>query len=89
MVVVTAFGCIIAAAGEIKFAVIGFVCQVSAVIVGLISSNGIGSDFQVESVRLVLVQIILKDYKLDPLSSISMYAPVSRITCCRGITAYK
>ncbi|KAI9633697.1 triose-phosphate transporter family-domain-containing protein [Dioszegia hungarica] len=62
VVVVTAFGCIIAAAGEIKFAFIGFVCQVAAVVV--------------ESIRLVLVQVILKDHKLDPLSSIAMYAPV-------------
>jgi hypothetical protein len=35
VVVVTAFGCIIAAAGEIKFAMIGFMCQVAAVVVSL------------------------------------------------------
>lgn len=30
-----------------------------------------------ESCRLVLIQILLKDYKMDPLASIYMYAPVS------------
>lgn len=49
-------GCSIAASGELKFSMFGFMSQTGAVIV--------------ESARLVLNQILLKDYKTDPLSRI-------------------
>lgn len=35
-----------------------------------------GNRHQVESTRLVMIQVLLKDLKLDPLSSIAMYSPV-------------
>lgn len=35
-----------------------------------------GADVQVESCRLVLIQVLLKDFKMDPLASIALYAPV-------------
>lgn len=37
------------------------------------------ADWQVESIRLVVVQVLLKDYKMDPLTSIAMYSAVSPI----------
>lgn len=79
IVALTASGCIIAAAGELRFSLFGFLCQVSAVVVCHSQTGcvrGYRANVQVESTRLVLMQVILRNYKLDPLSSIAMYAPV-------------
>ncbi|RSH82204.1 hypothetical protein EHS25_006137 [Saitozyma podzolica] len=62
VICLTCAGCFIAASGEVRFSVFGLVCQTSAVIV--------------ESMRLVLIQVLLKEYKMDPLTSIAMYAPI-------------
>jgi hypothetical protein len=62
IIAVISIGCMIAAHGELAFSVIGFACQSVAVVV--------------ESVRLVMVQILLQDLKMDPLVSIYYYAPV-------------
>lgn len=76
VICLTCAGCFIAASGEVRFSVFGLVCQTSAVIV---SGRGrCAADRQVESMRLVLIQVLLKEYKMDPLTSIAMYAPVSR-----------
>lgn len=74
IIILTCSGSVIAAAGEIRFSVFGFICQIAAVIVSLLYRPC--SCVQVESARLVMIQILLRDLKLDPLSSIAMYAPV-------------
>ncbi|KAK8846592.1 hypothetical protein IAR55_005678 [Kwoniella newhampshirensis] len=65
IIIVISVGCYIAASGEVKFDMFGFVCQCCAVVV--------------EAARLVLVEIMLKNHKMDPLSSIAMYAPVCMV----------
>jgi hypothetical protein len=75
VICLTCAGCFIAASGEVRFSAFGLVCQTSAVIVSAPSQCVV--DRQVESMRLVLIQVLLKEYKMDPLTSIAMYAPVS------------
>ncbi|ORY25478.1 triose-phosphate transporter family-domain-containing protein [Naematelia encephala] len=62
IIIVSSVGCYIAASGEVQFDMFGFACQISAVVA--------------EAARLVLVEVMLKDHKLDPLSSIALYAPL-------------
>ena len=81
VIIMTCLGCSIAAAGEMRFDMFGFGCQSAAVVVSSLRislrTQLIQNFPQVESSRLVLIQILLKDFKMDPLSSIAMYAPVS------------
>ena len=55
-------GCVIAALGELKFSMFGFVCQVLAVVV--------------ESARLVAVQLMIGNRKLSPLVLVYLVAPL-------------
>jgi hypothetical protein len=75
VICLTCTGCVIAASGEVRFSAFGLVCQTSAVIVS--APSQFVADPQVESMRLVLIQVLLKEYRMDPLTSIAMYAPVS------------
>jgi drug/metabolite transporter (DMT)-like permease len=58
-------GVIIASFGEIKFVLVGFLCQVAA------------TGF--EATRLVLIEKILSNTKMDPLVSLYYYAPVCTV----------
>jgi hypothetical protein len=58
-------GVIIASFGEIKFVLVGFLCQVAA------------TGF--EATRLVLIEKILSNAKMDPLVSLYYYAPVCTV----------
>jgi hypothetical protein len=82
------FGCVIAALGELTFSKFGFICQVLAVAVSTRKISGrtavsrlIPSPFtfvtQVESARLVSVQVLIGSKKLSPLVLVYLYAPVS------------
>ena len=58
------FGVMLASYGELKFHIIGFIFQITAVLC--------------ESIRLVMVQRLLgsKEFKMDPLVSLYYFAPV-------------
>ncbi|KAJ3114515.1 hypothetical protein HK100_001640 [Physocladia obscura] len=58
-------GVIIASYGEIDFVLIGFVFQVLGI--------------ATEATRLVMVQQLLKDYKMDPMVSLYHFAPVCAV----------
>jgi hypothetical protein len=58
-------GCMIASKGEIAFNLFGFLCQMAALVF--------------DSIRLVLVQVLLQSRKMDPLVAIYYYAPVGFI----------
>jgi len=62
VVVVISGGVLLASYGEIKFDLFGFIIQVSAVIF--------------EASRLVCVQILLKGWKLNALTNLSLVAPI-------------
>ena len=85
-------GCVIAALGELKFSMFGFVCQVLAVVVSPLSRR-IRSPLsfvlnevtllrrrQVESARLVAVQLLIGNRKTSPLVLVYLVAPVSSPT---------
>ncbi|GFZ50579.1 hypothetical protein JCM24511_08336 [Saitozyma sp. JCM 24511] len=55
-------GCIIASTGQMRYNVLGLACQSGAVVA--------------EASRLVVIQVLLKDIKLNPLLSLYYYAPV-------------
>ncbi|CAD6572192.1 MAG: hypothetical protein TREMPRED_000471 [Tremellales sp. Tagirdzhanova-0007] len=65
IVVLISVGCALAAYGELQFETFGFICQTSAVLF--------------ESSRLVMIQILLQGFKMDPLCSLHYYAPVCAI----------
>lgn len=56
IIAMISFGCGLAAYGEVKFELFGFMCQVLAVLF--------------ESSRLVMIQILLQGLKMDPLVSL-------------------
>ncbi|KAL7422225.1 hypothetical protein Q5752_002871 [Cryptotrichosporon argae] len=58
-------GCALAAYGELHFEMFGFLCQAAAV--------------GFESSRLVMIELLLKGMKMDPLCSLHYYAPVCAI----------
>jgi hypothetical protein len=86
----TALGCMIAAVGELRFSLFGFACQTLAVMVSTApSSVGALSDVpQTEATRLVLLQVMLKELRMDPLRSISMFAPVCEYASGSAAQAY-
>ncbi|KAJ3195092.1 hypothetical protein HDU82_002228 [Entophlyctis luteolus] len=59
------FGVIIASYGEVQFVLIGFIFQVLGI--------------ATEATRLVMVQQLLKDYKMDPMVSLYHFAPVCAV----------
>ncbi|EIW69573.1 hypothetical protein TREMEDRAFT_30762, partial [Tremella mesenterica DSM 1558] len=65
IVILISTGCALAAYGEVHFELFGFLCQASAVLF--------------ESSRLVMIQILLQGFKMDPLCSLHYYAPVCAI----------
>ncbi|ORX39760.1 triose-phosphate transporter family-domain-containing protein [Kockovaella imperatae] len=69
IVLLISTGCALAAAGEVHFEMFGFMCQATAVLF--------------EASRLVMIQILLQGFKMDPLCSLHYYAPVcSLINAC-------
>ncbi|ORY32243.1 hypothetical protein BCR39DRAFT_523542 [Naematelia encephala] len=62
IVILISTGCALAAYGELHFQMFGFLCQTAAVMF--------------ESSRLVMIQILLQGFKMDPLCSLHYYAPV-------------
>ncbi|KAL7409702.1 triose-phosphate transporter family-domain-containing protein [Mrakia frigida] len=62
VILIISFGCALAAYGEVRFSLPGFLCQLGAVLS--------------ESLRLVLIQVLLQGQKVDPLTSLYHYAPV-------------
>jgi hypothetical protein len=90
IVIMTALGCMIAAVGELRFSLFGFACQTLAVMVSTApSSVGALSDVpQTEATRLVLLQVMLKELRMDPLRSISMFAPVCEYASGSAAQAY-
>ncbi|KAJ3071117.1 hypothetical protein HDU99_002496, partial [Rhizoclosmatium hyalinum] len=55
-------GTVLTSYGEVEFVVIGVLCQVTGILT--------------EATRLVLVQKLLKDFKMDPLVSLYHFAPI-------------
>lgn len=55
-------GVIVASYGEIDFMIIGFTFQMAGI--------------TAEAIRLVLVEKLLRDFKMDPLVSLYYFAPV-------------
>ncbi|ORY45503.1 hypothetical protein BCR33DRAFT_849780 [Rhizoclosmatium globosum] len=55
-------GTVLTSYGEVQFVVIGVLCQVTGILT--------------EATRLVLVQKLLKDFKMDPLVSLYHFAPI-------------
>lgn len=66
IVLVICLGVCLTTIGELKFSLIGFTCQ-------LIGTTA-------ESVRLVLTNVLLRQHKLDPLSSLYYIAPICTIS---------
>lgn len=65
IVVLISTGCALAAYGEIDFSMVGFLFQTSAVVF--------------ESSRLVMIEVLLRGLKMDPLVSLHYYAPICSI----------
>ena len=75
IVLVISLGVAISTEGELKFSAIGFLFQ----ILGICA----------ESVRLVMADKLLKDYKLDPLSTLYYIAPTSFVFIFLGFMVFE
>lgn len=75
IVLTVSFGVILSSMGELNFSMIGFTIQISAVLI--------------ECIRLMLLDLLLKDLNLDSLSLLYYTAPISAVFIFSGFMLFE